>query len=123
MTARTLASMRLMFAILFCVVALTRASFAQSDDKIVSARFGIGTKTCATWLLNKDSEAVGNSWVLGYWSGLNTMNLKNHGVGDGLRESQVLGEIKRQCLLSPAATVGNIVEGVYVDVATGAPRR
>lgn len=111
------------FAIALCAVAFTRASFAQSDDKIVSARFGVGTKTCATWLLNKESEAVGNSWVLGYWSGLNTMNLKNHGVGDGLRESQLLGEIKRRCLLSPSDTVGSVVEGAYVDVATGTPHR
>ena len=57
--------MRLIFVVALCAIAFPRIGLAQSDAKIVSARFGIGTKTCAAWLLNKDSEAAGNSWVLG----------------------------------------------------------
>lgn len=112
----------ILLALTLSTIPCSRAVLAQSDDKLFSARFGVGTETCATWLLTKDSEAAGNNWVLGYWSGLNTMNTKNHGVGDGLRQSQVLGEVKRQCLAAPTATVANTVEGIYVDVATGAPR-
>jgi hypothetical protein len=87
---------------------------------MVSARWGVGTQSCTVLLSSPDKEII-SSWIWGYWSGLNTMNLKNHFVGDKLKGGAIVDAVRRECGRTPSTPIASAIEAVYVDMAT-APR-
>jgi hypothetical protein len=90
---------------------------AQSNSPMISARWGVGTQKCSTWLSAAPNKMIDN-WIWGYWSGLNTMNVKNHDVGSNLKGSAILEAVRTKCRLDAAIPIATAIEGAYVDFAT-----
>lgn len=75
--------------------------------------FGIGIRSCATWLDDPGSEISGSNWILGYWTGMNTNNNTNHAVGDSTDALGIISEIKKLCTEKPSLTLSEAAEKTY----------
>jgi hypothetical protein len=78
-----------------------------------STVFGIGIASCAHWLSLPNKVEEGNAWLLGYWSGENSMNPRNHKVGDSTDGDALIAEVKKICQAEPSTTFANAVDRVY----------
>jgi hypothetical protein len=73
--------------------------------------FGTGRMSCATW--NSENDAQVQAWTLGYWTGLNVMNPKDHTVGSSTDGEGIIGEVRLVCQAHPAMGVLDAENIVY----------
>ncbi len=60
--------------------------------------WGYGTtNSCEQWLANPESRALGNEWVLAYWTGQNVRNVRDHEVGRSADANGVLSAVEAAC--------------------------
>lgn len=99
-------------------------SSASAEDPRGRYMFGIGRLSCATWLSSPQNRLAGESWLLGFWSGLNTFNTQDSAVGSRTDGEGVIAEVRKVCDKSPSKSLNDAVESVYFSMAKGqyAPR-
>jgi hypothetical protein len=85
---------------------------SATAQEITVWTMGIGHLSCANWLSNDISEQAGNSWVLGFWSGLNVFNT-DHTVGHSIDNLGKLGELKKTCVEHPSASLSTVAREIY----------
>lgn len=78
--------------------------------------WGYGTTaTCKTWLTSSESRAAGNEWVLGYWTGQNVRNVRDHEVGRTSDASGILNEVQSLCRANPGEPLASAAGRAYVN--------
>jgi hypothetical protein len=94
------------------------AGAACADDHRTGITyFGAGDWSCATWLATPESEAIGNLWITGYWSGRNVAEVdtaKPEDVGQSTDARGVVGEVKKLCQANPSAKLLIAADEVYL---------
>ena len=75
--------------------------------------FGIGRKSCAYWLSEKDREYAGDNWIFGYWTAVNILNSKNHLVGSTTDGDAIVLEIKNLCVKHPSQELSDATAKIY----------
>jgi hypothetical protein len=114
--------MRAILAALGFMISVAAAQ-AQWPEDLVATK---GLQTCAAWLSTPANEHDGESWLLGFWSGINhpipKMNIGPHSNVD-----EMIVEMKRSCKAQPSSTlIGaalKIVELSQLGVFTDPPRK
>ncbi|MFG1377897.1 hypothetical protein [Xanthobacter autotrophicus] len=105
-------------AMLATVMALFIVQAHAESYRFNAQVWGIGGRSCASWLANSISEAEGSAWVLGYWTGRNfgaAVARKNGTVGATTDPSGVIGEVRKRCVNNPASTLLTEVEHLYFE--------
>jgi hypothetical protein len=78
-----------------------------------SASFGIGLDSCAHWQ-TKGNDLQGKVWILGYRSGLSSMDTPGEMVGNNTDADAVFAEIALICAQKPSMKLGHAVFTHYL---------
>lgn len=101
-------------AVIVMLMMVSWPALAQNPMSTESAYlYGIGRSSCANWLSQPEHESEGETWILGYWSGLNVLNAPSHLVGGHSDGPAIIGEVKKICLSEPSTALSNAVARVY----------
>ena len=101
-------------AVIAMSVMVSWPALAQNPMSTESAyMYGIGRSSCGNWLSQPEHESEGETWILGYWSGLNVLNARSHLVGGHSDGQAIIGEVKKICLSEPSTVLNNAVARVY----------
>lgn len=73
------------------------------------------TASCSDWLKSPETQAAGNEWVLGFWTGQNVRNVRDHEVGRTTDGEGILNEVKTQCAATPDERLASVAGRVYVN--------
>jgi hypothetical protein len=92
---------------------------AAAEDDITFYMYGMGNKSCAYWQSSQATLYAGNSWIYGYWSGLNAFNNKDHMVGSKTDANGIVAEVKKVCAEHPSMSVSDATLAVYEMLAQG----
>ena len=87
---------------------------AQAYDYMA---LGVGTMPCKYWLSTTRLEGEGNSWILGWWTGLNSRN-DNHWVGSRTDGNGIILAVKRECQHQPDKLLMNAIYSVFRKMAS-----
>ena len=93
---------------------------ARAED-VNTLSFGSGPASCATFL-NGPYRASGESWILGFWSGLNLAGV-NHQVGQGTDGHAIVAEVERICDRNPSISLQSTVTQHYNAVVDRASKQ
>lgn len=102
---------RKQIAAVICLLASAATAAAEQPRRVFV--MGMGRSSCATWLADASSEAEGNVWLLGFWTGSNVGNSKAGTVGHSTDARGILGSVKKKCLEDPAATVFSVASDLF----------
>lgn len=75
--------------------------------------YGIGLRSCATWMASESSQRAGENWILGAWTGMNLKNPKSNIVGVNSDGNGILGEVRNYCVQKPSAMLLEAVNVTY----------
>ena len=76
--------------------------------------FGIGRMSYAHWLSTNDKRLQGESWLLGFWSGMNAADgAPSSDVGHGTDGLGILGEVTLICRAHPSERLGEATMEAY----------
>jgi hypothetical protein len=78
---------------------------------------GISNKTCKD-LLNPTTKSLGleaESWAQGFWTGLNTLDPRNHNVGKDADPKSIILDITTHCSDNPAESLMQSVSEIYAQ--------
>ncbi|MBP0577948.1 hypothetical protein J8I29_01375 [Labrys sp. LIt4] len=78
---------------------------------------GVGTMPCKYWLSTTRLEGEGNSWILGWWTGLNSRN-DNHWVGSRTDGNGIILAVKGVCQHQPDMLLMNAIDSVFKKMAS-----
>src|SRR6266702_2704131 len=93
-------------------------SFPAFADSTVTV-FGQGNKSCAKFLSADESAVIDyNVWIVGYWSGANSLNVVDHTVGNDTDAQGVVGEVRLYCSQHPSATLFRATGDVYFHMSS-----
>jgi hypothetical protein len=81
--------------------------------------FGMGIKSCANWKLNSYNDYAGQTWILGFWSGLNAAADTANFVGIDTDAPAILAEIALICSNSPSMKLQDAIIAHYSRVRAG----
>lgn len=81
---------------------------------------GLGSESCATWLLTPNSRALGSIWVLGYWAGRNVAigvsgAQTPSDVGHATDQNGLIGEVERVCRREPSTLLAYAATTAFSD--------
>jgi len=96
---------------------LFAAAVAQNAPRQVQM-FGIGLDSCAHWLQTPSLRREGETWALGYWSGLNVNTTTSPTVGRHTDPDGVIGEIRKVCEGAPSLPLALAINQAYDAMAT-----
>jgi hypothetical protein len=85
-----------MISVAFAAVAAVLATAGAQDNHDVMT-FGMGSMSCDYWQSDGDRRREGEAWLLGYWSGLNRLNLANGAVGGEAGGQGVINQVQTIC--------------------------
>jgi hypothetical protein len=94
----------------FLAVALPSCGATAEQDTLV---LGIGARSCAYWLSTPPARNEGRIWIMGFWSGWNLANDRDHQVG---RHTDVDGKValvQKECDRDPSMTLMNATARAY----------
>ena len=100
--------MRVALLLVVAMLALTSNAKSQSYYLI-----GMGGNSCAFWLSRPDYKTMGETWVFGYWSGLNAGNKVNPMVGRNTDSVGIIGEVQKVCEEEPSTSLISAASRVY----------
>jgi hypothetical protein len=80
-----------------------------------SAYFGAGINSCAHWQ-NKGNDAQGKIWILGYWSGLSSMDQAGDFVGNDADAEAIWAEVALICAKNPSMKLREAVLSHYLHL-------
>lgn len=98
--------------IVFAYVCAILPSTAYSQAVPMNS-FGIGIRSCATWLSTPNKENEGSIWIYGAWSGMNFKNPENHIVGSTSDSNGIVAEVRAICSREPSTTLGSATLQAY----------
>lgn len=84
-------------------------SQAQAYDYMA---VGIGTMPCKYWLSTPQLEGEGNTWILGWWTGLDSRN-DNHWVGSSTDGNGIILVVKKECQHNPNKLLMNVMADLF----------
>lgn len=96
---------------------ISGAQQAQAYDYMA---LGVGTMPCKYWLSTPQLEGEGDTWILGWWTGLNSRN-DNHWVGGSTDGNGIILAVKKECQRQPEKLLMNIIDQVFKKMAS--PRK
>jgi len=89
-------------------------SGAAGKPEIKSFRiYGIGNDSCASWLSSRPTLEEGTAWIMGFWSGLNAFDTRNHLVGVTTDGPAIVAETKLVCEKEPSTILKEATGLVY----------
>ncbi|MDT3380990.1 hypothetical protein RNI52_26930 [Labrys neptuniae] len=98
---------------LAAAAAFITTSSARAYDYMA---LGVGTMPCKYWLSTTRLEGEGNSWILGWWTGLNSRN-DNHWVGSRTDGNGIILAVKGVCRHQPDMLLMNAIDSVFRKMA------
>ncbi|SHG09924.1 hypothetical protein [Bradyrhizobium erythrophlei] len=90
-----------MIAVMLRLVGCLLATILWSGAPAYSAYFGIGLSSCAHWQA-KGNDSQGKIWILGYWSGLSSMDQAGDDVGNEADAEAIWAEVALICAKDPS---------------------
>ncbi|MFD1611281.1 hypothetical protein ACFSCW_05630 [Sphingomonas tabacisoli] len=72
--------------------------------------FGFGSVKCEA-AFKPDSVMQAQSWILGFWTGLNVQS--GHGVGTGKSNDDIWDSVRKACAKTPSATLLAATQTAY----------
>ena len=114
MSKATLRSVVVASAMAFLLAGCGPRDDADHPHDVQAWGYGL-TASCATWLSSSESRAVGNEWILGYWTGQNVRNVRDHEVGRSSDANGILNEVKTLCDAAPGERLASVAGRVYVN--------
>ena len=89
-------------ALAFMLAAAT--AHAQAPDGLVA---NMGFPACAAWLSTPEHERDGESWLYGFWSGINQTALKINkiNIGPNSNVDLMIDEMRTFCKREPSSTL------------------
>jgi hypothetical protein len=75
--------------------------------------FGIGASSCAFWLSTPARTNEGIAWLMGYWTGVNSMNQTTHLIGANSDGEAIIAEVRKRCVAEPSARMTDAVAATY----------
>jgi len=103
------------FAAMLVVVPVVLATPKASAYDFMA--LGVGTMPCHYWLSTPQLEGEGDTWILGWWTGLNSRN-DNHWVGGHTDGNGIILAVKKVCQQKPNRLLMDIVDEVFGDMAS-----
>jgi len=98
-------------AALLALWLMVEPAWAQQQQALIT---GIGRMSCAYWLSQSFNE--GESWILGFWSGLNhagARTIGRHTDGPG-----IIAEVRKVCATRPSMTLVGATFTAYFEMAS-----
>jgi hypothetical protein len=95
-------------------LAVTIATTRPTDHLIYLV--GAGQMSCGDWIAHSPNHKDMATWVLGYWSGLNTALTRK--VGYTTDANGILGEVNKECAAHPSERLFLAVDAVYQRLGT-----
>lgn len=89
-------------AVLLIAIATFPFHNSAAAERVPVHVFGAGYYSCAAWLQDAAHLRDGQSWVLGYWSGLNAHTPGGGVVGSNTDGPAILEEVRRICEREPS---------------------
>jgi hypothetical protein len=99
--------------IVICIFGFATSSAGAATPLTAAWQVGIGRMSCAHWLSSPQSASEGEVWIMGYWTGVNVVNDKNHMVGSHTDADAIFGETKKICTNEPSSVLSDAVARVY----------
>jgi hypothetical protein len=78
-----------------------------------SSYLGVGISSCANWQ-TKGNDFQGKVWILGYWSGLSSMDPAGDYVGNETDAAAIFAEVALICAKSPSMKLREAVLSHYL---------
>lgn len=113
------ASITAMAATVLCI--LPNKGLAQTSEEVVDPRpsptfvLGAGSLRCEPFFRANEREI--ETYIFGYWSGLNMRNSENHLVGSIAGGGAIVAAVRAACEQEPDNLVTGAINGVYADMA------
>jgi hypothetical protein len=109
--------MAMIRTIALTILVLAACSPQNDADRPHDIRaWGFGTtNSCAQWLETAQSRALGNEWVLAYWTGQNVRNARDHEVGRSTDANGVLSAVEAACRDDLDERLASAAGRVYVN--------
>lgn len=107
-------SIRLLPCTALCAALLALQVRAAAAQPVYT--LGQGTRSCASWATNPVTDFGTKSWILGYWSGLNAANARNHIVGATTDGAGIWAVVKAKCDAEPSKALLWAVMQAYQDM-------
>jgi hypothetical protein len=92
---------------------LTSANEIDALPQVLGRLFGIGRMSCAYWISTPAREAEGGNWLMGYWTGANSMNRSNHLVGAHTDGEAIIAEVRKRCVEEPSTMMVDEAAVIY----------
>jgi len=102
---------------ILCIFAISFpwSALAQPDP---ATAFGQGLLSCSKW--TPTTEVAYSQWILGYLSGLNLLDKKDHHVGRDKSEREIVDKVREMCALYPDDTLAAAAFlAWFVNLSTG----
>lgn len=80
-------------------------------DRVAS--LGVGTLNCGQWLRTPNNEHVGEQWILGFVTGINTYGTRRGNVGAFGGQLGVINEVRGICQYQPALPLQDAAGRAY----------
>lgn len=78
--------------------------------------WGFGTtSSCGHWLETPQTRALGNEWILAYWTGQNVRNVRDHEVGRSTDAGGILSAVEAACRDDSNEYLASAAGRVYVN--------
>jgi hypothetical protein len=102
-----------MIAVMLRFVGCLLAAILWSGAPAHSAYFGVGTSSCASWQ-TKSNDSQGKVWILGYWSGLSSMDQAGDVVGNDTDPNAIWAEVALICAKNPSMKLREAILSHYL---------
>ena len=95
---------------------LAVADMAGAPPRVFSVlSYGVGQTPCVTWLASDPLlKAKGESWVEGYWTGVNDSVPAFVAVGASTDAAGVVAEVRKSCEATPKQTLVEATSAVFI---------
>jgi hypothetical protein len=90
---------------------LSSTSVARAQEAQQTWILAPGSISCATYMSRHQRDV--EIYILGYWSGLNVKNDRNHMVGSTTDAPGIIAEVRLTCTQEPSITVWEAINRVY----------
>jgi hypothetical protein len=77
---------------------------------------GAGETSCAEWLKSSGDyfPESAQSWIAGYWTGMNTLDAANRNVGKATGPETIITDVHKRCTDHPSETLYVAASEIYV---------
>jgi hypothetical protein len=103
--------------LLWMLLSTTAAAEAAGGTNKLSVNLaGVGARTCAYWLSDKDRKSEGTVWIYGFWSSLNYVAAASEQKQSQASSGAMIAAVEKLCRREPSRVLAAAAWSAYIDL-------